>query len=72
MSAYDLATGERAEDREFALDATKPRAPRLLVPRDHRQGARPRGGSLAYDRASGELLAEYALDGANGDPQGTG
>ena len=27
VSAYDLATGERAEDREFALDATN-RAPR--------------------------------------------
>ena len=114
--AYDLATGERLEEREFELDERN-RAPRglwsdqitiwvsdsgqnRLFAHDRESGERlperdlaldgrnlaargiwsdtltmwvldGRKDSLfAYDLGSGELLAEYALDDANGDPHG--
>ena len=113
--AYDLATGERVEDREFDLDERN-RAPRgvwsdrtviwvsdsgqeklfahlatgeRLDERDIALADRNRdargiwsddetmwvldGGKeslFAYDLASGESLAEYALDPANDDPRG--
>ena len=114
--AYDIASGERVEDREFELDNTN-RAPRgiwsdgstvwvsdsgrnSLFAHDLESGARlperdialaarnraargiwsadgtmwvldGRKDSLfAYDLASGALLAEYALEDANGDAHG--
>ena len=114
--AYDLATGERLEEREFELDERN-RAPRglwsdqitiwvsdsgqnRLFAHDRESGERlPErdlaldgrnlaargiwsddetmwvldGGKdslFAYHLGSGELLAEYALDDANGDPHG--
>ena len=67
LFAYDLESGERDEKREIELA--------------ERNGD-PRGiwsdgdtiwvddGLFAYDLATGELIAEYALDSANDDPQG--
>ena len=67
LFAYDLESGERDEEREIELA--------------ERNGD-PRGiwsdgdtiwvddGLFAYDLATGELIAEYALDSANDDPQG--
>ena len=69
--AYDLATGERVEDREFELDESN-RAPRSLWSNGETMWVADSGQDrlFAYDPASGELLAEYALDSANDDPQG--
>ena len=116
LYAYDLDTGERAPDGEFALDERN-RAPRgvwsdgetawisdsgqdalfahdlgsgerlperdIELVRENRdaRGIWSGGGTMwvldggrdalfAYDLATGGLLAEYALDDANGDPHG--
>ena len=69
--AYDLATGERVEEREFALDETN-RAPRGLWSDGVTAWVADSGQDrlFAYDLATGELIAEYALDSSNDDPQG--
>ena len=71
--AYDLASGERAEEREFALDETN-RAPRgvwsdsvTVWVSDSDQGR-----LFAYDLGTGERVPErdIEIDDRNGDPRG--
>ncbi|MYK87896.1 MAG: hypothetical protein F4018_05870, partial [Acidobacteria bacterium] len=71
LFAYDLATGERLEDRDLQLAARNRDARGIWSDGETMwvlDGVRD--ALFAYDLASGELLAEYALDDANGDPRG--
>ena len=69
--AHDLATGERLPERDIAL-AQRNRDARGIWSDDETMWVLDgRKDSLfAYDLASGESLAEYALDDANDDPRG--
>ena len=70
LFAYDLATGERLPERDIELAAGN-RDVRGIWSDGVTMWALNRNPSLyAYDLASGELLAEYALDARNGDPRG--
>ena len=72
--AYDLATGERLEDREFALDETN-RAPRGVWSDGVTTWVSDSGQDklFAYDLASGERLpdSDLELPRANGDTRGS-
>ena len=71
--AYDLATGERAEEREFELDETN-RAPRGLWSDGETAWVSDSGQDrlFVYDLASGERVADQdvALHRDNADPRG--
>ena len=71
--AYDLATGERAEEREFELDETN-RAPRGLWSDGETAWISDSGQDrlFVYDLASGERLADQdvGLHRDNADPRG--
>ena len=71
LFAYDIATGERLEDRDIDLAGRNADARAIwsdgetVWVLDERRNA-----VFAYDLESGALLAEYALDSANGSPTG--
>ena len=69
--AYDLATGERVESREFALAEGNSDARGIWSDGKTMWVLDGRADALfAYDFESGALLAEYELDAANDDPRG--
>ena len=71
LFAYDLATGERLEEREFELPRENRDARGIWSDEETMWVLDGRADALfAYDFESGELLAEYALDSANSDPRG--
>ena len=73
LFAYDLATGERLEEREFALAERNSDARGIWSDEEDDVGAgQPRQGQRSSPTTSraGELLAEYELDAANDDPRG--
>ncbi len=71
LFAYDLESGERLPERDIAL-AERNRAARGIWSNGERMYVLDGGKDslFAYDLESGELLAEFALDDANGDPHG--
>ena len=71
LFAHDLASGERLPERDIAL-ADRNRDARGIWSGDETMWVLDGGKEslFAYDLASGELAAEYALDDANGDPRG--
>ena len=72
LFAYTLATGERDEDRDVALAERNGHARGIWGDRETNTMWVLDGGEdalFAYDLAGGALLAAYALEMANGDPQ---
>ena len=67
--AYDRASGERVEEREFELPREN-RDARGVWSDEETMWVLDGGADalFAYDFESGELFGEYALDSANGDP----
>ncbi len=71
LFAYDLSSGERLDDRDIELRERNAHSRGIwsdgqtMWVLDERRNA-----VFAYDLESGALLAEYALDPANGSPQG--
>ena len=71
LFAYDLTSGERLADRDIELGERNAHARgvwsdgKTMWVLDERRNA-----VFAYDLESGALLAEYALDPANGSPRG--
>ena len=71
LFAYDLATGERLEEREFALAEGNSDARGIWSDEETIWVLDSRADALfVYDFESGELLGEYELDAANDDPRG--
>ena len=71
LFAHDLEGGERLPERDIAL-ADRNRDARGIWSDDETMWVLDGGKEslFAYDLASGELAAEYALDPANDDPRG--
>ena len=71
LFAHNFESGERLPERDIAL-AARNRAARGIWSGDETMWVLDGGKDalFAYDLASGELLAEYELVSANGDPHG--
>ena len=70
LLAYDLATGERLEDRDIVLGDGNRDARGIWSDGTTMWVLNQNPSLFAYNLASGDLLAEYALDASNGDPRG--
>ena len=70
LFAYDLATGERLEDRDIELDKRNAAARGIWSDGETMWVLDGRRDALfAYDLETGEALAEYRLHATNDDPQ---
>ncbi len=70
LFAYDRESGDRLEERDIALSRRNGAARGIWGSSTAIWVLNANPSLFVYDRASGELIAEYALDARNGDPRG--